>query len=84
MESVIELNNNVNKIRKQYVDIDQKIILIDFVKAHPELNSAKLTNGCTNERKKQLWNEISEKLNNMPGSIKTADKWKKVSLFYNL
>lgn len=48
------LNNNVNKIRKQYVDIDQKIILIDFVKAHPELNSAKLTNSCTNERKKQL------------------------------
>lgn len=81
MESAVEPNNNINKMKKQYVDIDQKMALIEFVKAHSELNSAKLSTGCTNERKKQLWNKIAEKLNSMPGSIKTADKWKKVSLF---
>jgi len=74
MESAIEPNNNINKIKKQYVDIDQKTALIEFVKAHSELNSAKLSNGCKNERKKQLWNKITEKLNSMPSSIKTADK----------
>lgn len=63
MESAVKSNNNINKMKRQYVDIDQKTALIEFVKAHPELNSSKLTNGCTNEKKKKLWDEITEKLN---------------------
>jgi len=53
--------------------------LVDLMAKEPLLGAGKFTPAFTKNTAKHKWNIIAEKLNALPGSEKSRDKWKKVS-----
>lgn len=62
----------------------QKEILIEFLNNHSELVSAKFSSKFSHKNAQELWSEVTETLNALPGAKKTWDQWRKVLLLYNL
>lgn len=56
----------------------QKIVLIEYVKKHPNLISGKQKQNFTNKDAQAGWQNIADILNAMPGANKSWCKWKKV------
>ncbi|XP_025198804.1 uncharacterized protein LOC112599981 [Melanaphis sacchari] len=70
--------NNVNKKYKgKSVSAEQKIALVEFMEAHPELQKGKFSPNFTHKQANYLWNDISLELNTMIGANKNAEKWRK-------
>lgn len=62
----------------------QKEILIEFLNNHSELVSTKFSSKFSHKNAQELWSEVTETLNALPGAKKTWDQWRKVLLLYNL
>lgn len=69
-----------NKIRAGPINGTQKDILVEFMKQHEDLQSGKFTREFTFKKAQNLWNEIAEQLNAVPGGARKEWKmWRKVS-----
>ncbi|XP_032674696.1 uncharacterized protein LOC116845752 [Odontomachus brunneus] len=55
----------------------QKEMLLEYLSVHPELISAKFTSKFSYKDAQILWNEITHKLNALPGAKKTWYQWRK-------
>lgn len=58
----------------------QKRMLLEFLEDHPQLLTQKQSNQFTNADTCKHWQEVSNKLNCIPGAIKTWKEWRKVSV----
>lgn len=61
---------------------NQKKMLVEYLKKHPELLSGKFTNTFTLKDAVRKWQEITEILNSVPGARKEWKSWRKVCNIY--
>lgn len=52
-----------NKINLSKINKDQKGMLIEFIKEHPEMQQVKFGTNFTYKKARKLWEEVSEILN---------------------
>ncbi|VEN44926.1 unnamed protein product [Callosobruchus maculatus] len=53
--------------------------MLTFFEAHPDLSHGRLKGLNARERAKQLWAELSQKLNSLGFGERSVDKWQKVA-----
>lgn len=70
----------MDRTRGSSVNEEQKKLLIEYVKQHPELLKGTFSSTFTLLMAKKLWEEISSMLNSVSGgAIKDWRQWRKVS-----
>ncbi|CAG9772263.1 unnamed protein product [Ceutorhynchus assimilis] len=62
---------------KKTLTKEQKKVLVQFMEEHPELNSGKFSNEFTFKKAKEMWMDLANLLNAMPGCCKEWTKWRK-------
>lgn len=66
------------KKRSGNITEDQRCLLIEFMKVHPELVSGKFSKTFTYDHAAKLWQEVTEILNACNGAEKNWKSWRKV------
>lgn len=66
------------KKRTGNITEEQRILLLEFMKGHPELVSGKFTKTFTHELGAKLWKEVTEILNACNGGEKDWKAWRRV------
>lgn len=76
------------RVRLGYVNAEQKEMLLEFMKQHPELRSGKFSATFTAKDAQKLWIALAEELHKISNAaIKEWKQWRKVSrkrYIYNL
>lgn len=67
------------KKRGGNISEEQRTLLTEYMKTHPDLVSGKFSKTFTVDRAKNLWKSISEILNACNGANKDWTSWRKVS-----
>ncbi|CAG9765768.1 unnamed protein product [Ceutorhynchus assimilis] len=62
---------------KKVISPQQKSLLISYLEEHPQLVKQKQGNQHTNADATKLWQELSGKLNSIPGAMKGWKEWRK-------
>ena len=75
----METKDYCKKPRTSRISPDQLDYLVTFMENNPELKDGILTPSFSKFDRKRKWEQLSEELNGLGGSIKTPELWKKVS-----
>lgn len=71
--------SNIFQATKNRVSLEQRDVMLRFMKNHPALGTNKFTAPDGVKHKARLLNELTEQLNSCPsGATKASDKWLKV------
>lgn len=69
-----------NRVRSGYINAEQKEMMVEFMKEHPELRSGKFSAKFTTQNAQQLWMVLAQELHKIPnGAVKEWKQWRKVS-----
>lgn len=72
--------NTRQRQRAEYVTAKQKKKLIELMVKYPQLIAFKFTQDFNYKDSQQLWQDIANHCNAIPGAKKTWRQWRKVSL----
>lgn len=74
----------MEKQRLAPVSQKQKVILVEFVQNHPNLETGKFSSEFTFKKAQGLWQEITDILNSIGPTRKEWKQWRKVNSNKNL
>ncbi|XP_071582266.1 uncharacterized protein [Temnothorax nylanderi] len=68
-----------NKVKKRctYVNEEQKNLLVEFMRKHPELQSGKFSATFNYKHAQKLWEKVTAELHKIPGAQKEWKQWRK-------
>lgn len=75
------MNTIIKNKRNSNVSMEQKKIILEFIKKHPNLASGKFSNNFTQKEAQRLWQELSVILNSC-GTEKDWKSWRKVIILF--
>lgn len=71
---------SISDEKKVYMSPVQKKALLSYVQQQPLLVGGKFTKEFTHKNAEDRWKQIAQKLNQIPGSVKTWKEWRRVHI----
>lgn len=75
------MDNLEKKKRSANITNEQRTLLIEYMKKHPQLTKGKLSSSFTLKDSIQLWNNVAQILNAVNGTKKDWKDWRKVRTY---